>query len=98
MAEEANTILKTGTTVTTGASSSAAIAIPTNKGGTIRYVRAVALAGGGYVKFGSSAVTATANDILITTVPQILCVAGCTHFAHIQASSAQTINITPVEG
>lgn len=97
MAEEANTILKTGTTVTTGAASSAAIAIPSNTGGRIEYVRAVALAGGGYVKFGTSGVVATANDILITTTPTILCVAGCTHFAHIQASSAQTINITPVE-
>lgn len=97
MAEDANTILKAGTTVTTGAAS-AAVAIPTNTGGTIRQVRAVTLSGGAYVKFGQSGLTATTSDILVNTTPTLLNVSGCTHFAHIQASSAQTLNIVPVEG
>lgn len=97
MADDTISIRKAGTTVTTGLAS-AAVALPTNTGGTIKYVRVVALAGGAHIKFGQSGLVATSNDILITTTPQTFNVLGCTHFAHIQAGSAQTLNITPVEG
>jgi hypothetical protein len=97
MSDEFTTVLKAGSTVTTGASSTA-ITLPTNTGGAAALaVRVVALTGGAYIKFGQSGVTATSSDILVTTTPEIFNVAGCSHIAYLQAGSAQTLNITPVE-
>lgn len=104
MVDDALNIKKSGTTVTTGASS-VAVVLPSASGETtvlgpsLRYVRVVALSGGAFVKFGPSGLTATSNDILITTIPQVFNVMGCTHFAHIQANTTATLlSVTPVEG
>ncbi|WAK01866.1 hypothetical protein [Methylobacter sp. YRD-M1] len=92
-------VLKEGISIASGATTSAAIALPTTStGSNPLYVRVVAASGSVHIKFGKSDVAATANDLLITTTPQILKVAGLTHFAIIQRAATQTLNITAVEG
>ena len=86
-----------GTTVTTGATASAAAVIPnTGNGGRAKAVRIVSETSG-HIKFGGSAVAATANDILVTSTPQIIWVAGFTHFSVIQNTAAAKINVIPVD-
>lgn len=89
----------TGTTVTTGAASSAAVALPnTDSGRPAKFVR-ITSNGAGYLRFGQSGVgAATANDIMITQANDlILDITGCTHFRHIQQTAAAQINIVPLE-
>jgi len=97
--ENAITITATGTTVTTGAASSAAIAVPTTSENTKpNYVRISATVES-YIRFGTSGVpAATTNDILIQPADSmVLALAGCTHFRHIQGTTTGKINILPLE-
>lgn len=87
-----------GTTLTTGAASTSAT-IPSASSGEIpRYIR-VAATQACYVKLGTAAATATANDILVQPadavvlhVPQ-----GVTKVAAIQDTAAGKCNIVPLE-
>lgn len=90
------TISKSGSTLTTSGTSSAATAIPTNTGGRRQAVRVIAT-GNAYIKFGNDSVVATTNDILITPTASCFNIAGHTHFAVIQAGTSASINITPIE-
>lgn len=99
MLENSISLKAPGTTVTTATTTSAAIAIPPNSSGSVpNYVYVVASASpGGYVRFGTSAVSATNTGILVSTTPVLVKTAGYTHFAHIWETSAVKINVTPLE-
>lgn len=99
--DDAITVMATGTTQTTGASSAriAISTIPTAAGGTNlpRYLRIAAI-NESYVKVGDSSVAATTNDVLVQPADAvILRVQGCTHVAFIQGASAGKVNIVPLE-
>ena len=91
------TVAATGTQVTSGAAT-ANVAIPNAADGNkARYVRVTALASL-YVKPGLSAVTATANDMLLPAgTSEVLNVHGMTHIAYIQETAAAKLSITPLE-
>lgn len=90
-------ISQAGTTTTSGAASSAAIAIPNSASGTkAKFVR-VTGSTLGYIKFGLSGVAATANDILVSSTPQYFDVGGFSHYAVIQETAACKINVVPVD-
>jgi hypothetical protein len=95
--DNAITVTKTGSTVTTGAAT-ASVAIPTDSGGNIpNYVR-VSATTESYVMPGTSTVVATANSLLVQPADAvILAVRGCTHIAYIQGTAAGKVNITPLE-
>jgi allophanate hydrolase subunit 1 len=99
MMDDSLSFSRAGTTVTTATTTSAAIAIPPNSSGSVpNYCYVVATASpGGYIKFGTSSVTATNTGMLIGTTPVIIKTAGNTHFAHIWETSAVKINIIPLE-
>ena len=89
-----------GTTVTTAATSSAAIALPLLPNGEVpRFIRVVTTSGNAYIKLGTSSGvgSATSADILVNTIPTLINVAGNTHFAHIQETAPTTINIIDIE-
>lgn len=86
-----------GTTVTSGAAASAAAAIPNTASGTRAKAVRVTASTLGYIKFGTSAVAATANDILVSTTPSLFYVGGQTHFSVIQETAGAKINIVPVD-
>lgn len=86
-----------GTSTTSGAASSAAIAIPNSASGTrAKFVRVVGTTLG-HIKFGSSAVVATVNDALVSSTPDYFDVGGCTHYAVIERTAACVINVVPVD-
>jgi hypothetical protein len=91
------TVAAVGTTVTTGASS-AAVAIPNAADGSrARFVMVTAKATA-YIKFGTTGVTATVNDILVGPgAPVVFAVKPFTHFAHLQESASTLVNVVPVE-
>lgn len=95
--ENAITVTKTGTTVTTGAAS-ASVAIPTDSAGNRpNYVR-VAATGESYVMPGTSTVVATANSLLVQPSDSvILALGGSTHIAYIQGTASAKVSITPLE-
>lgn len=68
MIDEIARIQKVGITVTTGATSSAAIAIPTTASGEpAKVIRVVALSGGGYIKFGAGPASAGYQEVTFST-------------------------------
>lgn len=91
-------VVATGTAVATGAAT-ANVAIPNAADGArARYVLLSVLSGAAYVKPGSSTVTATTNDLPITTgAPLTLNVQGMTHIAYLQFSASVQLVITPLE-
>lgn len=91
-------VLAVGVTATT-AGTSASFALPTTSAGTApRLIYAVCRAGmSAHVKIGTSAVAATANDLLVTDSPIVLAVGSATHIAHIQSTTAAVLNVTPLE-
>ena len=90
-------ITTVGTSTTSGAASSAAIAIPSLSSGTrARFVRVIGSTLG-HIKFGSSAVVATVNDILVSSNPDYLDVGGLTHYAVIERTAGCIINVVPVD-
>jgi hypothetical protein len=94
---QAVAVVATGTTVTTGASSASAAIPNAADGSRARFVMVTAKATA-YIKFGTSGVTATSNDILVGPgSPVIFAVKSCTHFAHIQETSSTLVNVVPVE-
>lgn len=90
-------ISQAGTTTTTSGTTSAAIAIPNSASGT--RAKCVRVIGStlGYIKFGSSGVAATANDVLVSNIPQYFDVGGFTHYAVIQETASCKINVVPVD-
>ena len=92
------TVLATGSTVTTGASS-ASMTIPVDSAGNSpRYIR-VAATTESYVKLGVSSATATTNDLLIQPADSaILAIpSGITKLAYIQGTSTGKLNVVPLE-
>lgn len=91
------TVAAAGTTVTSGASS-ANVAIPNAADGNrARFVR-IQATGFAYVKPGTSGVTATANDLMVSANETvILSVKPFTHIAYLQETAAAKVNIAPVE-
>jgi hypothetical protein len=86
-----------GTTVTTGASSASAAIPNAANGNRARFVMVTAKAPA-YIKFGTSGVTATSNDILVGGgAPVVFAVKPFTHFAYIQETAATIVNVVPVE-
>ena len=90
-------IVATGLQVTTsGVTAVNAIPVMAN-GQSPKYVRLQALANC-YVRPGSSAITATNADILLTPNEDVtLNVSGCTHIAGLQETAAARFNISPLE-
>ena len=97
MIDDAITVVATGFSAVTGAAS-ARSAIPTNaSGGAPNYIR-VSGRNECYVRVGSVAVVATANDALIQPADSlILKVGGQTHIAYIQGTTAGLVNVVPLE-
>lgn len=97
MIDNAITITATGFSAATGAAS-ARTAIPsTSAGAAPNYIR-VAARNECYVRVGSVAVVATANDVLIQPADSvILRVGGHTHIAYIQGTAAGLVNVSPLE-
>lgn len=97
MIDEAITVVTTGFSAATGAAS-ARTAIPTNAAGAApNYIR-VSARNECYIKVGSVAVTATANDVLVQPADSlILRVGGNTHVAYIQGVAAGLVNVVPLE-
>jgi hypothetical protein len=101
MAKRPDTVLTvnaTGVQVSSGAAS-AVVAIPNDASGNrARIVRIAIGAGVAYVRPGIVSTTATVNDIAVVVSDYLLLnVQGFTHIAYIQETSAQKLNITPVE-
>lgn len=96
-AEDSISVVKTGATISTGATS-VAVAIPTDSAGTApKYVR-VAATSAAYVKVGFSGLAAAAGDVLVQPADAvILKTAGMTHIAAVQVSSAGVVQISPLE-
>lgn len=91
-------IAATGKSVLTSATS-AVTTIPNTSGGSVaKYVRVCCLSGNAHIKFGTASTTASANDILINTIPQIFTCAGNTHVAYIESGGGVYVNIQPIEG
>jgi hypothetical protein len=92
------TVAAVGTTITTSGTSASAT-IPNDSAGKVpRFVRVAATAAC-YVKIGTSAATATANDMLVQPgdavilhIPQ-----GVTKIAAIQDSAAGKCSVVPLE-
>jgi uncharacterized alpha/beta hydrolase family protein len=87
----------TGTTVTSAATT-ANTAIPNDSTGTT--AKWVILTGTGnvHVKLGpTNTVTATANDLMVGTVPIVINTRGNSFIAYIQETAAAKLNIAPVE-
>jgi hypothetical protein len=89
-----------GTTVTSGATS-ANLAIPAAADGARAravLVTCLSAAGAAYVKPGTSAVAATANDLPVTFgAPVKLWVKPFTHIAYLQESAAAKLQVQPLE-
>jgi hypothetical protein len=90
-------IFKTGTTITTGATSANAT-IPTTSNGTpAKYIR-VAATVAAYVKLGPPTPVAAAGDILVQPGDSIvLAVSGATVIAAIQVAAAGLVQVSPLE-
>lgn len=86
-----------GATVTSGATASAAAAIPNGPNATRAKAVRVTASTLAYVKFGVAGVAATANDILVSTTPSVFWVGGQTHFSVIQETAGSKVNIVPVD-
>lgn len=90
-------ITTVGTSTASGAASSAAIAIPNSASGTrAKFVRVIGSTLG-HIKFGSTAVVATVNDILVSSNPDYYDVGGCTSYAVIERTAGCIINVVPVD-
>lgn len=96
-AEDAISVVKTGSIIAFSVSS-ANIAMPTDSAGTIpKYVRVAANAAC-YVKIGPAGVAAAAGDILVQPADAvILKVHNQAFIAAIQVSAAGTVQISPLE-
>ena len=97
MVDDAVTILKRGTTITTsGASSSTTL--PTDSGGNVpKYCRLSATAAC-YVQIGQSGLTAAAGDILVQPADAVIVRTwGQTNVAAIQVIAAGILQISPLE-
>jgi len=91
-------IYKTGTTVTSSGTSQA-VEVSALGFANTKYVRVVTPpAQYAFIKFGPSTVTATANDIMVTSDASVFAIGGTTHIAVLQGSTAALVNITPHEG
>ena len=91
------TVAAVGTTVTAGATT-ARVAIPVAASGDAPMVVRIVATGFVYVKPGSSTVTATINDRLVSPYQvEVLGVGGCTNIAYIQETPGSKINICPLE-
>ena len=88
----------TGTTVTS-AGTTANVAIPTNAAGNVpMYCRLVSNTIV-YAKIGNASVTATTNDIMVTSTPITVVTQGQAKIAYIQdaVTTGGKLNITPLE-
>lgn len=92
------TIVATGTTLTTGVASASATIPSASSTETPRYIRVSATAAC-YVKLGTTAATATANDILVQPADAVILHVpqGYTKIAAIQDTAAGKCNIVPLE-
>ncbi len=92
------TVIAVGTTITTGASSASATIPVCQSGESPRYIRVSATANC-YVKLGTAAATATANDILVTSGDAVILhvPGGYTKVAAIQDAAAGKCSIVPLE-
>jgi len=92
------TVTAVGVSAATGAAS-ARSAIPVNGSGLIpSYIR-VAARNECYVKLGTVAVVATANDVLVQNADSVVLQVGRgdTHIAYIQGVAAGQVNVTPLD-
>lgn len=91
-------VAATGATVTTTASTSQSAALPNTSGGTRpRFVR-FAATGTCYVRLGMAGLTAATSDVMVQPgAPVILAVGDRTQWAVIDAGTAVTLNVTPME-
>ncbi len=95
--KNAVTIVKTGTTITTGLTS-ASVAIPTDSSGTIPKYCRLSATQSCYASVGVTGVTAVAGDILVNPNDAVIVrTHGLTYIAAIQVSAAGVLQISPVE-
>lgn len=96
---EALRVTTVGTQVTSGAASSAEIALPVGASGArTKFYRFIAVAGAAHISLGITGMgAATANDCLIGITGLVLDCSGLTHFRHIEQVAATIIQISPVE-
>lgn len=96
---DASEIKTVGTSVSApNGSSSSATAIPNQAGGVRARLVRVMVSGPCYVKFGTSSVAATTNDILMNAnFPDRFYVGGCTHFAAYGSGAIASVNVCPIE-
>ena len=98
--DSAVTIVKVGTQLASGASTSAATAIPTNSSGLVPTKVRVSATAAACIRFGVSAtVVATTGDAMVQPGDSQLfrIPLGVTHFAVIQVSAAGLVQISPIE-
>lgn len=92
------TVNATGQTVTTTINTSTGNTFPLASNGVKpRFVRFRAT-GNCFVRIGVGAQTAVNTDMLMgATVPQIVSIGGCTHWAVIDDGASVKFNVTPLE-
>ena len=97
MQDDSISVVKTGTTIATGAAS-ANVAIPTDSADTVpKYVRVAATAAC-YVKVGPTGVTAAAGDVVVQPGDAVvLKTHGLGYIAAIQVSAAGVMQVSPLE-
>ena len=97
MADDAISVVKTGSTIAfTG--TSANVAMPKDSSGTTpKYIRLASTAAC-YVKIGASGVSAVAGDLLVQPADSVVLKVGRqAYIAAIQVSAAGTLQISPLE-
>lgn len=97
MADDAISVVKTGSTIAfTG--TSANVAMPTDSSGTTpKYIRLASTAAC-YVKIGASGVSAVAGDLLVQPADSVVLKVGRqAYIAALQVSAAGTLQISPLE-
>lgn len=97
MHQDAISVVKTGSNITTGAAS-ASVAIPTDaSGGIPRYVR-LACTAACYVKIGPSGVSAVVGDMIINPGGgEVLKTHNLGYIAALQVTAAGILQISPME-
>lgn len=97
MADDAISVVKTGSTIAfTG--TSANVAMPKDSSGTTpKYIRLASTAAC-YVKIGASGVSAVAGDLLVQPADSVVLKVGRqAYIAALQVSAAGTLQISPLE-
>jgi aspartate/methionine/tyrosine aminotransferase len=96
--DDSITVVAVGTTITTGATSTSTTIPTAQSGETPRYIR-VSADTACFVKLGTAAATATANDILVQPGDAVILhvPGGYTKIAAIQSAAAGKCNVVPLE-